>query len=72
MYGNEVLTGELVWANERMVVLLIDGDYYRFKVGEDMYPDSDRMLSPEEYKQLGLKPPSKPEPKKPTDESDGM
>lgn len=70
MYGNDVLTGELVFANERSVVLLIDGAYFRFYVGDDLYPDESRMLLPEEYKALGLPPPPKPQPKKPVVEED--
>lgn len=72
MYGNPVLNGEMAWINERLLVLLIDGAYYRFKVGDDLYPDESRALSPEEYKGYGLKPPPKPEPKKTVDEDAGM
>jgi len=72
MYGNEVLNGEMVWVNERMAVFLIDGAYYRFKVGDDLYPDESRVLTAEEYKAIGLPSPPKPKPKEKPAEDEGM
>lgn len=72
MYGNEVLNGEMVWVNERMAVFLIDGAYYRFKVGDDLFPDESRTLSEQEYKALGLANPPKPKPKEKPVEEEGM
>jgi len=64
IYGNEVLSAEVVLMGERYLVMLVDGAYYKIIIGEDIYPSGGRVLTAEEYLAIGLKTPPKPQPKK--------
>lgn len=62
-YGNDVLKAKVVLMNVREVVLLSEEGYFAVGVGQDLYPSSGRLLAPDQYKELGLDDPPKPEKK---------
>ncbi|MFM7538212.1 MAG: hypothetical protein ACKO9Z_00970 [Planctomycetota bacterium] len=69
-YGNDMLKAKVVSMNVREVILLSEDGYFPVVVGQDLFPAERRVLNQEQYKELGLEDPAKPEKKPATKEPD--
>jgi len=62
-YGNDILKAKIALMSVREVVLLSEDGYFTVGVGQDLFPAPGRIMGPEQYKELGLDDPPKPEKK---------